>query len=172
MLRAAGAAAVIIASTAIGYGMGRELSNRIRSLRELGRVADILKAEIQYAGTPLQEIFREIAKRTTGSFAAMFRDVADKMEQRDGKTLGTIFKECIQELPAETGLTGNDKMQLEGLGTRLGYLDSRMQIQTIERFKEELKREQEEAEGDYRQKVRVYRCLGFLGGVFLTLLLL
>lgn len=163
---------MIIASTAIGFGLGRDLSNRIRSLRELGRVADILKAEIQYAGTPLQEIFREIAKRTAGHFERMFRDAANKMEQRDGKTLGVIFKECVQELPVETGLNGNDKRQLEGLGARLGYLDTKMQIQTIERFKEELKREQEEAEEDYRQRVRVYRCLGFLGGVFLVLLLL
>lgn len=172
MLRAAAMFAVIGASTALGFACGRDLSNRLCSLRELERAADILRAEIQYAGTPLQEIFLEIAGRTDGPLGRMFREAAGQMGQRDGKTLGKIMGECIGNLSEDTGLTANDKAQLARLGERLGYLDVQMQIMTIERYKEELEREQKEAEGDYLQKSRVYRCLGFLGGVFLTLLLL
>lgn len=172
MLRGAAVIAVIGAGTAIGFSYGNDLANRLSALRELEGAADILKAEIQYAGTPLQEIFKEIGKRTKAPFCDFFAEIADAMERRDGKTLGKIVEEETAEWLSDTGLTKNDRTQLAGFGKRLGYLDVKMQITVIERYKEELKRERKEAEEEYRQKSRVYRCLGFLGGVFLTLLLL
>lgn len=172
MLRLLGAGAVITAGTAIGFSMERELANRVKSLREIEHITDILKAEIRYAGTPLQEVFRGTAERVEAPFSDMLREAADEMELRDGKTLGKIWGDCILRLPGDTGLTQADKREFSHLGERLGYLDGQMQIRTLERYKEELEREQKEAEADYRQKVRVYRCLGFLGGVFLTLLLM
>lgn len=172
MLRGAAMIAVVGASTAIGFSFGRDLANRLSGLRELERAADILKAEMQYAGTPLQEIFREMGKRTASPFGDFFTKTADAMDRRNGKTLGKIMEEEAAECLADTGLTKSDRAQLVRLGERLGYLDVQMQMMVIERYKEELKRERKEAEEEYRQKGRVYRCLGFLGGVFLTLLLL
>lgn len=170
MLRGIGAAAVVLACTALGFRVSRELSCRVKSLRELERLMLMLSGEIQYAKTPLNEAMCELSRRAQGAFGPFFGEAAASMEQRE-KGIADIFRENAQLYLRESGLLKKDIEQLERLGGRLGYLDREMQVQTILLYRRELEQERTEAEEDYRQKGRVYRCLGFLGGCFLILLL-
>ncbi|MDO4344477.1 MAG: stage III sporulation protein AB [Eubacteriales bacterium] len=171
MLKEIGISAVILASTAIGFRMSLDLSGRAESLRQLERMAMMLKGEIRYAGTPLQEAIFGISKRMAAPFDSFFEEVARDMGKRDGRTLAVIFRECAGRLPKECGLTEDDVESLAAMGGRLGYLDRKMQLQTIELYAKELEGERARAEGEYRQKAKVYRCLGFLGGLFFAVLL-
>ena len=52
-------------------------------------------------------------------------------------------------------------------GEQLGYLDQEMQIKGIEGYLEQQKSVRKEAEKEYREKEKVYHCLGIMGGLFL-----
>lgn len=171
MLRAAALAAVGIACTAIGLRMGAELLERVRSLRELERLMIMLKREIQYARAPLEEAFGEIAQRCAGPFSCFFAEAARAMELREGRSMEEIFRECAGVFEG-TGLSGEDVEHFVRMGGRLGYLDGEMQVRTIQFYQEELTQERQDAEEEYRQRAKIYRYLGFLGGCFLILLLI
>lgn len=172
MMRMTGMAVIVFSSTAIGLRMAAELQGRVQALKELERLMAILKGEIGYASTPLQEAFRELAERSGAGFNRFFLEAARMMELREGKRLGEIFEKCADRFLSAAGLAKQDREQFVRMGKRLGYLDRDMQVQTIRLYQEELSRERKEAEEDYRQKAKVYRSLGFLGGCFIVLLLL
>lgn len=172
MLRAAGMALVVLACTALGVSMGRELLERVRALRELERLLTMLKSEIQYAATPLREAFSQLAARGQGRYCGFFTELASAMEERNGKSIAQLFRECADTLLTKTGLSRADIEQLVNLGARLGCLDRDMQLRTIALYQEELAGDRAAAEEDYREKAKVYRALGFLGGIFLVILFL
>lgn len=172
MLKFAGMAAIAAACTALGFCLSTELAKRIRSLWELERMTVMLKGEIEYAGTPLQEAFCALAHRMKPPFDSFLRRNVEAMAQHSGMTMGEIFRNSAERLKKEGALTENDIQQLSSMGARLGYLDRKMQLRTMELYLEEVARERKLAEEEYRQKAKVYRCLGILGGMFLILLLI
>ena len=171
MLKAAGMIFIVIASSALGAGMSRELAERVKCLSELERLMKVLKGEIQYAATPLPEIFSELSKRTEGNLSAFFAGIAAAMEQRSGSSMGDIFEEQAQRLSRISGLNHRDIQEVARFGRRLGYSDREMQVQAIRLYQEELAAARAQAQEDYRQKAKMYRSLGFLGGCFCALLL-
>lgn len=172
MLKAVGMAFILVSSSALGFGMSMELSERIKWLGELERLMQILKGEIQYAATPLPEVFAELAKRTEGALGSFFKGTAAAMELRSRSSMGEIFAEQAKKLSGVFGVRAKDVEALVRFGTRLGYPDREMQVQTIRLYQEELAAARAEAQEDYRQKAKVYQSLGFLGGCFCVLLLL
>lgn len=172
MLKLTGIAVILISCSALGCGMSRELSERVKMLCELERILQVMKGEIQYAATPLQEVFYELAEKTQEAFSMFFRETAQAMEQHDGRSVGDIFSDKADILAKAAGLCQSDIGQLVHFGRRLGAPDRKMQVQTIQLYQEELARTRAAAEEDYRQKAKVYKSLGFLGGCFCVLLLL
>lgn len=172
MLKEIGMGAVFLSCTAIGFCMGTELRERAGALGELERIVQILKGEIEYAGTPLQEVFGEAAARTERKFQCFFQETAKQMEQNDGRGLQRILTDCAQkELPG-CGLKKDDICRFCRTCGRLGYLDCKMQLRILEWYGQELAKERKEAQEEYRQKEKIYRQLGAAAGIFFVLLLL
>ncbi len=163
---------VVLACTARGLEMCRELSERAHALRELEQLIEMLKREIEYAATPMWEAFRELAARSGKRFCGFLRDMAQTMEQRESGSMGDVFAKCAKNLYGKSGLSKADVERLTRMGSRLGYLDRTMQVRNLALYQEELARDRARAEEDYRQKAKIYRSLGFLGGLFLALLFL
>lgn len=172
MLKAVGMAFIVISSSALGFGMSRELAERVKWLGELERLMQVLKGEIQYAATPLPEVFLELAKRTESVLGSFLAETAAAMELRSKSSMGDIFAEQAKQLSGIPGLNTKDVEALVRFGRRLGCHDREMQVQTIRLYQEELAAARAEAREDYRQKAKVYQSLGFLGGCFCVLLLL
>lgn len=172
MLKAVGMGAIFLSCTAIGFCMSAELRERAKNMRELERIVQILKGEIEYAGTPLQEVFGEAAARTEKKFRKFFLEAAKAMDAHDGRTLSAIFESCARQELQGCALKKEDIRRFCAMGGRLGYLDRRMQLRILDMYAQELVRERALAEEEYRQKEKIYRQLGAAAGVFFVLLLL
>ena len=72
----------------------------------------------------------------------------------------------------ERGMTDEEWEQFLSLGGQTGYLDLDMQIGTLKLSGERWETWIREAESQIGPKRRIGSCLGVLGGVFLTILLL
>lgn len=172
MLKAVGMGVIFLSCTAMGFCMSAELRERARSLCELERIVQILKGEIEYAGTPLQEVFGEAAARSEKKFRNFFLEAAKAVGAHDGRTLTVIFEECAKKELQGCALKKEDIRRFCAMGGRLGYLDRRMQLRILDMYAQELLRERTLAEEDYRQKEKIYRHLGAAAGLFFILLLL
>lgn len=172
MLRTAGLALIVLACTALGAGMGRQLLERVCALKEMERLLSMLKGEIRYAATPLGDAFAQLSGRCGERYRAFLAGLSRALNMRGGKGIAELFQECAEATLQKSGLTRADIEQLLQLGMRLGYLDCEMQVHAIELYQEELAADRAAAEADYREKAKVFRSLGFLGGLFLVILLL
>ncbi len=172
MQKIAGIVMIVTACTAIGVRSGMDLQNRVKSLMEMKRMIEMLKGEIQYAATPLKEAFEMLSVRLEPPFCQYLQKTAEDMGRRDGRTMAVILEENAQILYERTGLGRADIRGFIRAGARLGYLDAQMQLRTIDLYLEELEKEYRSAQEEYQGKIKVYRCLGFMGGLFAAVVFL
>lgn len=163
---------IVLSCSALGFGASFGLAGRVRNLREIQNMMEMLKGEIRYASVPLQEAFASVALRCPEPFAGFLEKTALEMGSRDGRTLAVILKENSAVLQNETGLRREDIERFLRAGAGLGYLDQEMQLRMIGFYLEELERECRQAEEEYQGKGKVYRCLGIMSGLFLAVIFL
>lgn len=93
------------------------------------------------------------------------------MNQLNHKSAKEVIQYCAEKQLKNKGLKKEDFERLYRVGDQLGYLDREMQIKGIEFYIEQQKSACKDAEKEYREKERVYHCLGIIGGLFLVILL-
>lgn len=172
MLKIAGAIMILIACAGIGYGKGREYKQRIRQLLLEKRMILMLRGEIQYALTPLPDAFSSIAGRMDNLYGTFLKEVSMELQKQNAKTVGQVWEEKAKEIFSKSVLTREDIKQLQALGGQLGYLDTQMQLSTIELHLEQLEHKILALEQEQGKKSRVCNCLGIFAGVMLNLMLL
>lgn len=172
MLKALGAVLVLTSATGLGFCFGQDLKKRFVELRLLKQLVYLLRGELKYTRTPLPEAFSHMAERMREPFSSFLYGVAKELEGMEGKTFETVWGEEIERKLSGTKLKKEDKEQLKALGEVLGYLDSEMQIHSLDLYLEQVNLAIAEAREAVETKQRLYRSLGVAGGIFLILLLL
>lgn len=170
MLKWIGIGLVICGSTAAGISLSRDLEKRVKQLNELRKVVVMLQGEIRYSNAPLSEAFHHVSLRIKEPFAIFLEHVAGHMEEFSGETLSDIFSQHIQEDLKYTSLLPEDLEQLKRLGESMGYLDRQMQLETMNLYLDQVNTACEEAAEHYRNKSKLYHCLGVMGGLFLAVI--
>lgn len=172
MLKAAGCILILAASAGFGFLSGRELKQRLEELKYLKKLLLILRGEIKYTKAPFPEAFRNISKRCKMPFSDFFKNLGEELDKLSGKGFPEIWKERIELDLKELKLNQADRMQLNRLGEQFGYLDGEMQINTIDLYMEQLETEIKTAEKETAGKVRLFNCLGIMGGIFVLLIII
>lgn len=170
MIRWAGVGFIIMGCTALGLALSNELEKRIGLLREIEKMVGMLQGEIRCANATLAESFYHVAGRIKEPFAALLVKMAEHMEGFKGNTIKEIFAEHVDHELKNIGLLPDDLAQLKSLGEQLGYLDAAMQLEALELYREHLREAAEQAAEAYRRKSKMYRYLGFMGGLFLAII--
>jgi stage III sporulation protein AB len=172
MLKTAGSLLIILASTGIGFRLGNDMVQRIAELREIKKTILMLRGEIKYSGTNLPEAFFNIGRRMEGALKEFLLQVGQELKKMEGRSFQDIWKEKTEECLKDTRLKKQDIDLLKGLGENLGYLDKEMQIGTIDLYIEQLEGEIQNLTENVQTKTRLYRCLGIMGGLFITILII
>lgn len=172
MVKYIGMGLVIFGCTAMGISAGNEMEGRIRDIRELLKLLELLEGEIGYANAVLSEGFRHAARRMKKPYAVFLENMAEHMDELRGDTLGSIFAQHVREDLQHTALVPGDKEGLACFGEQLGNLDVRMQLAAIALYKEQLSQSCVQAQEAWRRDSRLYRCLGLMGGLFCAILFL
>lgn len=171
MLKILGAGMTIAGCSAMGFHVCSNMRKRIRILQELRRMAIMLASEITYANSTLEEAFGHLEKRLRTPVGTFFGHVRQKMEEGEHGVLSDVFQTQIRCDLAKSGLLKSDLENLQTLGGQLGYLDVEMQKKMLEYYLEQVNDACIQAQQEYREKERLFRCLGISAGVFLVILL-
>ena len=103
-----------------------------------------------------------------------FEKAAEGIRRNAGESLYEIWSEAMEALgkgERETALTGEDLLQLKGLGQNLGYLDVDMQERLLLLYLEQLDLTIAGLRVQQREKCRLYASMGVMGGIFLVIVL-
>ena len=176
ILKLFGAAFVIAGCSALGIGYGRKLNLHLEELRFLRELYRMIRGEIQYTKEPFPEVMLEVSSRIKEPYASLFVQAHRAFEEQGSLQFPQWFRSytsgTLESYRRERGMTDEEWEQFLSLGGQTGYLDLDMQIGTLKLSGERWETWIREAESQIGPKRRIGSCLGVLGGVFLTILLL
>ncbi len=172
VMKVTGCVLVITSCTGMGWLFGTEIKKRLEDLKSAKTVALLLRGDIRYAHTALPEALENVSRRHEGRLGPFLKKVAKDLREYTGKSFQEIWKSTMNSELKNTSLTKKDKMCLQQFGEQLGYLDKDMQINHIDWYIAQVEEDMKEISMDAKDKIRLYRSLGVLFGVLITILIL
>lgn len=158
-----------VACVVLGFEMAGDIRKRIIHLRSLQCALRMLKGEIEYAISSLEEAFEHISKRLEPPFSIFFYAVSSELKELDNQNLNEIWKKQIKILAKNSCLKEEDLILLDELGNQLGYLDVDMQIRTIDALYVQLEERLKQLVEESLVSCKLYQSLGFLGALCVIL---
>jgi stage III sporulation protein AB len=172
MIKIAGALLVLLAFSGLGNAYASDVRRRLKALYQCRNLAILLQGQIRYAGLDLAESLTEASGHLDGPFRDFCRNLAEKIKTMPGQDIATLWRYHTERDLKESGMKKEDRELFAEIGVMLGYLDGESQYRHLENYRERLDRAIGQAETETASKCRLYRSLGVLGGMFLTILLL
>ncbi|TCK98367.1 stage III sporulation protein AB [Natranaerovirga hydrolytica] len=160
----------ITSSTLIGLHYSRSLVYRLEGLQNLKKTLIMLRGEIKYSLSPLPEALEDISNRSNNVFKEFLKMVSQELKKFDGNNLHHIWCAAIEQKLKNTYLKKQDLLKIEQIGETLGYLDKEMQINTINMYIEQLEEEIKFVSENNIKSEKLYKNLGFLGGILIAIL--
>lgn len=155
----------------LGFWYREQFSGRIRALRMLGNILELLSSQVRYGRATLPECCRHVAAQIDPPFERAFRGVAEKMLENTGASFAAVFREQMEGPLKELPLTGEDCETFLQFASETGYLDSQMQLRAMEQSRELMSGTVERLEKENADKGRMAVGLGAMGGLLLILVL-
>ena len=160
------AGTVVIVSFFLGNSFAASMKKREDYLREL--IGCLLQMESYIGSTsmPLGRIYERLSG-TSGDCGRFFSKLKQLTEERNSQPI------CWEKsLPELKSLTKEDRQPLQELSCVLGAEDGRSQLSHLKLCRDRLELQLKQAENCYRTNGKLYRQLGFLGGLFLVVILI
>ena len=170
IIKLLGAVVLIGATGLIGFSLAADCSKRPRALRELQSLLQMLENEISYLSNLLSEAFSRIYEGSNSDTAILFREAAKSLNTK-GITADVAWEKAVDENCSKLSLNKEDKAILLTFGKMLGNSDLEGQINNIKLISSQLKLQELKAEEMRRKNEKMYRSLGVLSGLAITIIL-
>lgn len=166
-----GALFIIGTSFFIGFDQARRLTERTRQIRHVKNALLHLEAEIMFGHAPLHEASRRIAGRFSGPIGELFQVFAASLIRKE-ILAQEAWELSIEQIWKKTAFKQTERDILLQFGKTLGKHDLEHQQKQIRLALSHLERVEKEAEENQRVYGNMYRSLGLLTGLLITLLLI
>ena len=151
----------------LGNTKANKYVDRVKELISIKSALNILENKIKFTQTPLEEIFRQIAKSVSEkNIVNIFQDLANGKETNIHKS----GEKTINML--ETNLNNEDKKILIDMGNILGSTDVEGQVSNIKITSSFIDKQIQKAEEDKSKNVKLYRTLGVISGLTIIIILI
>lgn len=172
MLKAVGSLLVIGAAALLGISAAEDLETSYQELLYVKRLIEILKGEIRYSRAALSHIFLKMSREAKAPYDEWLKQMCALIESRSMGSLAGIWKESTAEILYRTKLPAKEKQRLSELGTLLGTSDIETQNSHLKGYLEQLEGTIRDMRSEIQDRKKLCRCLGIIGGIFLTILLI
>jgi len=171
LLRFIGALAVIGGCVGLGMYYAAKESYRANELLEFKKALLILSSEIEYLRSPLAVACQNIAKRTSSVVGNLFSTFAESLTIGEGETAYRLWVSAAETVKEASYMHNEDWDIIEGFGKTLGYLDKNMQQNAIDYAINYIDEKATELHLQGGKNKRMYRSLGVIGGLLVTVVL-
>ena len=165
-----GGVLVCAATTLLGVHMGNQGSMRAKDLMEFKKTLLMLKSQIDYCIYTLPQAFMHISERTSPPFSEFYEDIAKKLDEGQ-MDAPTAWEEGLDALKA-SNLTKDDLANIAMLGTSLGNMDAKVQINSIDMLLTGIDENLNALLKENPKNMKMFRGLGVVSGLLITIVLL
>lgn len=171
MLKVVGSCMILTGCLGLGLWYKGQFSGRIKALRLLQTILELLCSEIRYGRETLPECCVRVAVRIAQPCGDAFRQIAEKMKENGGESFAEIFRGYMEKPLREMPLTEEDREEFLRFVPENGFMDGQMQIRMIEASREQLEEKAKRLERENAEKCRMAVGLGAMSGLMLILIL-
>lgn len=172
MIKVIGCLAIIISSSGLGYMAGLRLCMRVRELKLLIISLQILETEISYTSTPLPLAFHEVSLKSDAPVKFIFKSAYELLKKKIYPTVGEAFEKALYENKDKLSLINEDYELLKSFGFTLGNSDIENQITSFKLVIKQLEAQIIKAEEIRNKNEKMYKNLGFLAGLAVSIIFL
>lgn len=166
MLKIAGMIAIVISTSLYGISKSDRLKKRCDELNLINHMLEDFIIEISFKALPLFEIVKTLKKKPMYKKLTLLTNVDCSLE----KPFYRAWEESIDSM--QSSLEKNDIVLLKSFGATLGKSDINGELSNIEIFKSDFLKLETKAIEEYSKKSKLYRSLGVLSGVFISIMLI
>lgn len=171
MIRILGGCMIFAGCLGLGLWYRHQLNGRIKALRCLDHILELLAGEVRYGRATLPECCSRIARGLPEPFQEAFLETGRRMEENTGATFGEVFQEEMGKALDGLPLRDGDREAFLDFARQTGFADAQMQLRTIEHSGELLRGTRERLAQENAEKCRMAVGLGAMGGLLLILVL-
>ena len=161
-----GGCLILLGGTCLGFLKSSELSRREKSLRDIKTALSILESEIVLSSNHLKDAFLKISRLC--ACRGLFSDAAKTMGDCG---IDRAWQDAVEQNKKGLCLSESDAEILKILSSRLGMSDKEQQKKNIRHVETLLDMAITNAHAEYQNSAKLYRSMGFLGGLFVVMLL-
>ncbi|MBQ8591341.1 MAG: stage III sporulation protein AB [Lachnospiraceae bacterium] len=172
MLKITGAILLVLGTTGVGISFASDMKKRLYHIRYLYHIFSLLLSEIGYAKASIEEACRTVSDKVQRPYRQFLEQIYEKMKANTGEAFAELWKHAMQAHLSELPLKKADWKILEEFADYTGYMDIDLQKQVITYKLQDLEKLILQIEEETAKQSKLYLTLGFMSGVFLTIVLL
>lgn len=171
MIRMLGGAMIVFGCLGLGLWYKQQFIYRLKAVRSLQEILELLMSEIRYGKATLPECCRQLAQHTTSPYRECFGEVYQEMQKNTGQSFEEVFKGCMEDCLRKLPVRGEDRENFLRFTKESSFADEKMQLKSLEISSELLKRTALELEKENGEKCRMAVGLGAMSGLLLLIVL-
>jgi stage III sporulation protein AB len=141
----------------------RQLKERIQRTQALIHGLTLLETDIGYGLIPLPEAFARVARSVDGAVAALFLDIAHRLDHAyDEGTASMRYEAAIDAVWPQLALSARERETMRALAPMLGWSDRREQCKHIRLCVTTLGYAEQQARAREEKYGTLYTRIGFL----------
>lgn len=163
---------ILSGSFGIGIWYRQQFRRRLKLLRQMCEILDMLMSEIRYGKSTLPESCRQIGERAGEPFGGCLIQVYEEMKKNTGARFGQVFSEYMGKCFAGLPLTKEDGELFLRFAKKSSFAEGAMQLKWMEQSREMLGQVLCELERETEEKGRIAVGLGAMCGLLFIIILL
>ena len=158
---------LLVACTLIGRFLSKKYVYRLNELEEMKNALNIFMTKIKFTYEPIPSTFLYISEKVEGNVSKIFKNATEEMEN---KPAGEAWDKSLDAIV--TNMKKEDIDIIRNLGRLLGKTDIEGQISEIKLVNNFLDIQIKDAEEEKNKNEKMYRTLGIVAGMTITILLI
>lgn len=171
MFKLIGAVMILFSASMVGWQISRSYASRPIQLRALLVALQMLETEIVYGLTPLSRAFVKVGNRVDAVVGRLFLQAAELLGSERAQSAEEALRQAMDRYWSQTALRKQEKDVLTSLALVLGSSDREDQQKHLRLAVTHLRGLEEEARAEQVKYEKMYKSLGFLGGLLIVILM-
>ena len=151
----------------IGLALASRYKSRVRDLKNIRNILNIIETKIKYTYEPLPQIFLEISQEFTGGISELFKTSVEQMKSVSAGEAWKYALEC-----SNTSLNSEDLEILKKLENLLGKTNAEGQLSEIELMNNFIDIQIKKSEEEQNKNEKMYKNLGVIVGLAIVIILI
>lgn len=160
---------ILVGSTSIGFLLSKSYEERLKELKNILNLVNILKNKIMFTKKPLGELLEEISEiERENEISKIFIKTAEELKK---ESFEKAWQDALYEETFFLNLKKEDIRLLETFGNMMGKTDIEGQINEINQFLILLNGQISNVEEEKNKNSKMYKSLGTIIGLGIVVIL-